>query len=107
MLHVLRLLSRERKSLEDLVEPFRKYFSSGEINFEIEDKAGAIDRIRDRFAPGAMDVIEIDGLRIEHSDWWCSVRASNTEPVLRLNVEGKSRARMEEMRDAIAALIRS
>ncbi|TAK05347.1 phosphomannomutase/phosphoglucomutase [Patescibacteria group bacterium] len=100
------LIRRSGKPLSELVRPLRRYAQSGEINFEIEDKAGAIARIRAAYAPGAAQIIELDGIRIEHDDWWCSVRASNTEPVLRLNVEGKSREKMEQMRDAIAALIR-
>lgn len=100
------MIRRSGKPLTELVRPLRRYAQSGEINFEIEDKAGAIARIRTQFTPGAAQVIETDGVRIEHGDWWCSVRASNTEPVLRLNVEGKTRAIMEEMRDSIAALIR-
>lgn len=101
------LIRRSGKPLSELVRPLRRYAQSGEINFEVEDKTGAIARIRAAYAPGAAQIIEIDGLRIEHDDWWCSVRASNTEPVLRLNVEGKGRVKMEEMRDALSALIRS
>ncbi len=103
---VVDLIRRSGKPLSALVAPLRRYAHSGELNFAVEDKAGAIERIRGRFAPGAVRVIEIDGLRIEYADWWCSVRASNTEPVLRLNVEGKTRPRMEEMRDELSALIR-
>lgn len=100
------LIRRSGKPLSELVRPLRRYAQSGEINFEIKDKAAAIARIRDAYAPSATQIIDIDGVRIEHDDWWCSVRASNTEPVLRLNVEGKSRVKMEEMRDAVGALIR-
>lgn len=101
------MIRRSSKPLSELVRPLRRYAQSGEINFEIEDKDGAIARIRAAYTPGAAKIMELDGVRMEHDDWWCSVRASNTEPVLRLNVEGKSREKMEEMRDALAALIRT
>ena len=107
MLLVMSYLTKTGRSLAELVEPFRKYFHSGEINFTIEDKAGTIARIKERYAPTANAVIEIDGLRIDFDDWWLSVRSSNTEPVLRLNIEADTKEKMEEkVRELSAAIER-
>ncbi len=102
---VIDLVRRSGKPLSALVAPLRRYAQSGEINFTVADKDAAIARIRATYGGDAAKIVEIDGLRIEHEDWWCSVRSSNTEPVLRLNVEGTTRKKMEAMRDALSALI--
>jgi len=73
--------------LSRLIEPFRKYAQSGEINFENEDKEGALAQLRDAYPNARAD--ELDGLTLELPEWWCNVRMSNTEPLLRLNLEAK------------------
>lgn len=105
MLLVLQLLSREKKPLSELVAPFRRYAHSGEINFKVADPAAKIAAIRERFAAEAIKVIEIDGLRLDFSDWWCSIRASNTEPLLRLNVEAATAQSMEDKKRELISLI--
>ncbi len=76
-------------SLSSLVKPLEKYFHTGEINFKVADAAVVMQRMRSM--PGAQ-VSELDGVTVRFADWWCNVRASNTEPVVRLNLEADSAA---------------
>jgi phosphomannomutase len=92
-LHALAALSETERPLSDLIADYDPYPLSGEINSEVEDTAGVgIDRL--------------DGLTVSHPDWAFNVRPSNTEPLLRLNVEGRTRDIMEQVRDDVLALIR-
>lgn len=113
MLLVLQRMSETGKKLSELVESLMRYAHSGELNFEVEDKAAAIARIRAAYAHEASEVTEIDGLRLEfrnetrpEGDWWFSLRQSNTEPLLRLNVEARGKTTMEEKRDELVAIIK-
>jgi phosphomannomutase len=105
---VLELLSQEGRTLGELMAEFRsKYFISGEINSEVADQAGKLDEIRSRYSEGA-EVTELDGVSIDYEDWHFNVRSSNTEPLLRLNLESLiSREDMEAKRDEVLGLIRS
>lgn len=87
LLLVLQMLSRENKSVSELVAPLKKYAHSGEINFEIHDKAAALQAIRDQYTAQAFEVSELDGLWFKFEWGWANVRTSNTEPVVRLNLE--------------------
>jgi phosphomannomutase len=88
---VAELLSTTGKSLSDLIgERQAKYPASGEINREVADVAVAIQTVRDRYAPEAIAIDEIDGISIEFDDWRFNLRGSNTEPVIRLNVETRA-----------------
>ncbi len=107
MLLVLQLLSRQEKTLSELVAPFRRYAHSGELNFKVDDAKAKMAAIRDRYVPEAVTVTEIDGLRLDFSDWWCSIRASNTEPLLRLNVEASTVDLMERKKQELVSLISS
>lgn len=107
MLLVLQLLSHERKTLSELVAPFRRYAHSGELNFKVADAKVKTAAIKERYAPEAATVTEIDGLRLDFGDWWCSVRASNTEPLLRLNVEGATPELMEAKKTELTKLIQA
>jgi phosphomannomutase len=104
---ILELLSVEGKRLSELLERFRsRYFISGEINSEVEDQDGKMSEIEERFADGR--VSRLDGISIDYDDWHFNVRPSNTEPLLRLNLESLvSREHMEEKRDEVLGLIRS
>lgn len=104
MLIVLGEMVRENKKLSEIIAPLKKYSHSGEINFHVEDKAGAIARVKDRFKDGK--ITELDGLSIEYPDYWFNIRMSNTEPLLRLNLEAKNKATMEKMRDELEGIIR-
>jgi phosphomannomutase len=103
------LLSRTGKSLSSLVdERIQAFPSSGEINRKIGDVAGAVEAVRQRYQPGSVKVENVDGLSIEHSRWRFNLRSSNTEPLLRLNVESRGEpALMKEKTEEILELIGS
>jgi phosphomannomutase len=79
-------LARADCSMSEFVKPARRYAQSGEINFETEDKEAALEELKETYASGTID--ELDGVTIDLGEWWCNVRPSNTEPLLRLNLEG-------------------
>lgn len=81
-------LSKSGRTLSELLQPYRRYHASGEINSRVDDPQQKIEEIADAFPEGRQD--RLDGLTVEFDDWWCNVRASNTEPLLRLNVEAKT-----------------
>lgn len=103
----LQLLSRQEKPLSELVAPFRRYSHSGELNFKVSDTKAKMSAVREKYASEAITITEIDGLRLDFSEWWCSIRASNTEPLLRLNIEAATPAMMEEKKQEIVSLITS
>ncbi|WP_430592384.1 phosphomannomutase/phosphoglucomutase [Humidisolicoccus flavus] len=107
-LHVLAELSARGVAMSALAERFSPYFSSGEINSTVDDVPQAFTRIVEAFVSrGEFD--EMDGLMLTAHDgsWWVSVRPSNTEPLLRLNVEAETPERMAQIRDEALALIRN
>lgn len=103
-LHVANLVSQSDKPLSELVRPLRRYFASGEINSTVSDIPEVFRRLRERYRDGR--IIELDGLSVEYADWWFNVRPSNTEPLVRLNLEAKTRERMVEKRNELLAIIR-
>jgi phosphomannomutase len=103
---VLELLGRTGRKLSELLAPLRsKYFITGEINSKVADVAGALGRIEERY-PDA-EITRMDGLSVDYPDWHFNVRPSNTEPLLRLNVEAFSHEDMVRRRDEVLALIRA
>jgi len=103
-LQALEVVARSGGTMSEALHPYSsRWWNSGEINSEVEDKAGAVERIADSF-DGTQD--RTDGLSVEWGDRWFNVRASNTEPLLRLNVEARDRATGEALRDEVLALIR-
>ncbi|MGH2528486.1 MAG: phosphomannomutase/phosphoglucomutase [Actinomycetota bacterium] len=101
---VLEELSLAGVPLSKLLEPFRRYRASGEINSRVEDKQEAIEKIAAAFADGRQD--RTDGLTVEFDrDWWFNVRPSNTEPLLRLNVEARTEELLKEKTRAVLDLI--
>ncbi len=103
LLIVLEMIS-SGPTLEELLEPLlNKYFISGEINKKVDDKERVFAELKKNYSDSKMS--ELDGLCIEYPDWRTSVRASNTEPLLRINVESKSRETMERRRDEIVKMI--
>jgi phosphomannomutase len=90
-----------------LLADFERYAASGEINSEVTDAANATERVRQAFADEATEVSELDGLTMAGDGWWFNVRPSNTEPLLRLNVENRDEASMAALRDRALAVIRS
>lgn len=105
LLYVLHMVSREQKPLSELVMPLRKYFHSGEINFEIEDKHEALGRIEKKYADYALEISHLDGLWMRFDWGWLSVRLSNTEPVVRLNLETASAEMTKEKISEISDVI--
>ena len=104
-LHVLEVCSLERKPLSEILAPLRRYWASGELNMEVADKQAAMQDVAARFPEDRRDWT--DGLTVEFDDWWFNLRPSNTEPLLRLNVEAAVRAEGEARRDELLAMIRS
>jgi phosphomannomutase len=98
LLEVLKIMSETGQPLEKLVKKFEKYFYSGEVNLEIGDgeKGKKITALLKQKYTGAKKIDELDGLTVEYKDWWFNLRPSNTEPILRLVVEAKTKAMMEE-----------
>jgi phosphomannomutase len=106
-LHVLAALAEQDRPLSQLASAYERYVSSGEINSEVADQAGATKAVRRAFETrDGVEVDELDGLTVTTPDWWFNLRASNTEPLLRLNVEAGDRETMTRVRDDVLALIR-
>jgi phosphomannomutase len=107
-LHVLAALAASDLPLSGLLADYERYVLSGEINSEVADPAAALAAVEAAYAgtPG-VDVDHLDGLTVTTDDWWFNVRPSNTEPLLRLNVEGVDEQTMTRMRDAVLTLIRT
>jgi phosphomannomutase len=105
LLYLLLIISREQKPLSQLLQPFKKYFHSGEINFEVQNKEEVMKMIEDQYSDEALQISHLDGLWMKFEWGWVSIRASNTEPVMRLNLEAKSteimKEKIEEFRDLI------
>jgi phosphomannomutase len=87
-IEVLNEVRRAGRPLAELLAPHRRYASTGEINFRVEDKDGVIRRLAEQFGDGAVDYI--DGITVQYADWWFNVRPSNTEPFLRLVMEART-----------------
>jgi phosphomannomutase len=104
---ILELLGKRGATMAELLDPLRQgYFISGEINSEVADQAAKMAEIKERYGDG--EITELDGVSVDYEDWHFNVRPSNTEPLLRLNLESlRTRAHMEEKRDELLALIRS
>jgi phosphomannomutase len=106
-MHVLAALGEQDGTLADLTARYNRYVASGEINSTVNDQAGRVAAVRAAFADRATGGDDLDGLTVELGDGsWFNVRASNTEPLLRLNVEGPDEATMGKVRDEALAVIR-
>jgi len=103
MLLLLEALALRERPLSELWSPYRKYRQSGEINRRVADVPATLARVRAQFRDGEAD--ELDGLTIGYPDWWFNLRPSNTEPLLRLNLEAPDDASLARHRDRILALI--
>jgi phosphomannomutase len=106
-MHVLAALGEQPRTLAELTQRYQRYAASGEINSAVDDQAARLAAVRAGFADRTVTVEEFDGLTIELDDGtWFNVRASNTEPLLRLNVEGPTEDTMSSVRDEALAIIR-
>ncbi len=97
--------SKANVGLSTMLAPYRRYFDSGEINSTVPDQAAKLAELVAAYADGKED--HLDGLTVEFTDWWCNVRASNTEPLLRLNVEARTPELLAAKTAELLAIIRS
>jgi phosphomannomutase len=106
-MHVLAALGEQGRPLSELTAGYSRYAASGEINSTVDDAAGRTAAVRETFEAEDATFDEMDGLTVDLPDGsWFNLRASNTEPLLRLNVEAPDRARMERLRDRVLELVR-
>ena len=103
LVHLLNILSDTKLPLSELVKPLRRYRASGEINFEVEDKQAKMDELEKKYGDAQID--SLDGVTIRYKDWWCNCRPSNTEPLLRLNVEAKTEKLLKDRLAEIEAML--
>jgi len=107
-LHALAALAETDLPLSELLAQYSRFVTSGEINSTVDDQRAVLRELEDRYAGReGVTVDHVDGLTVTHDDWWFNVRASNTEPLLRLNAEGDNEATMTHIRDDVLATIRS
>jgi len=104
VLKFLTYLSEQDKPLSEVVSVYKKYFHTGEVNFEVEDKEGKMKDIEEKYSNCKIN--KLDGISIDCGDYWFNVRASNTEPLLRFALEAKTKGIMEQKRDEIVKIIR-
>ena len=105
-LHALAALGESEQTISQLLSPFKRYVASGEINSRVADAAVVIRAVKEKYAAlSEFQIDELDGLTASTSTWWFNLRASNTEPLLRLNVEADTAANMAAHRDELLALI--
>jgi phosphomannomutase len=106
-LHTLAALAEGDGPLSELLQPYARHVASGEINSEVADQQAVLRRIEEEWsARDGVEVDHLDGLTVAHPDWWFNVRPSNTEPLLRLNVEAADEPTMTKLRDEVLGLIR-
>jgi phosphomannomutase len=102
---VLELLGITKQAFSQALAPLRnRYFLSGEVNSTVKDTEAVLRRIEERYRDGR--ILKLDGINVDYDDWHFNVRASNTEPLVRLNLEAYDRATMERKRDEVLAAIR-
>lgn len=94
LVHMINIVSAADAPISELIKPLRKYHNSGEMNFEVEDKQAKMDEFAKRYSDGQID--NLDGVTIIYKDWWFNCRPSNTEPLLRLNIEANTKELLEE-----------
>lgn len=105
-LYAIAALKESKKTLSEILEPFNRYRQSGEINSVVKDQAAATARVADAFPESKYSHDHLDGLTIEGEGWWFNLRPSNTEPLLRLNVEAGDETTMAAIRDQVLSIIR-
>lgn len=99
----LQFLSGEKRPFSEMVAPYEKYYASGEINRKVDDQKAALERIKEAYNGGK--ITEIDGVSVEYPDFWFNVRTSNTEPLVRLNLESRSRQLTDEKTKEVLAVV--
>ncbi|MCB8908299.1 MULTISPECIES: phosphomannomutase/phosphoglucomutase [unclassified Streptomyces] len=106
-LHVLAALGGQEGALSGLVAAYDRYASSGEINSTVADQKASAAKVKAAYENEDVTLDNLDGLTVTARDWWFNLRASNTEPLLRLNVEARDEATMARIRDEVLALVRT
>jgi len=106
-LHAIAALGSSKNSISKLLKPYQRYYASGEINSTVSDAPSEMKKIEDKYIsqPG-VEIDHLDGLTVNGDTWWFNLRSSNTEPLLRLNVEASTQARMEKVRDEVLRVIK-
>ncbi len=106
-LHAIAALGSSKNSISKLLKPYQRYYASGEINSTVSDAPSEMKKIEDKYIsqPG-VELDHLDGLTVNGDTWWFNLRSSNTEPLLRLNVEASTQARMEKVRDEVLRAIK-
>ena len=106
-LHAVAALGTQTRPLSQILKKYQRYFSSGEINSTVADPASVLAHVEEVYAKKAgLTLDHLDGLTVSSQAWWFNLRPSNTEPLLRLNVEAKTQARLDKVRDEVLALVR-
>ncbi len=103
MVALLSILGRSGKGILDLVKPFDRYAATGEVNFKVDDADRVLRELKRIFADGEID--EVDGVTVQYPGWWFNVRKSNTEPLVRLNLEADTVELREAMRARVEPLL--
>jgi len=105
-LHAIAALGETTTTMSELLAPYIRYFASGEINSKVVDTKAATELVEKSYTSEKVTIDHLDGLTVNGDTWWFNLRPSNTEPLLRLNVEASTQAQMESVRDEVLALIR-
>ncbi len=106
-LHAIAALGSNNASISKILKPYQRYVSSGEINSVVSDAAAEMEKIEVKYgSQSGVEIDHLDGLSVNGDTWWFNLRSSNTEPLLRLNVEAKTQARMEKVRDEVLKAIK-
>ena len=106
-LHAIAALGSNNVSISKILKPYQRYVSSGEINSVVSDAAAEMEKIEVKYgSQSGVEIDHLDGLSVNGDTWWFNLRSSNTEPLLRLNVEAKTQARMEKVRDEVLKAIK-
>ena len=103
LVHVINIVREAGAPISELIKPLRRYHCSGEVNFQTEDKQAKMDELAKRYGDGQLD--HLDGITVGYKDWWFNCRPSNTEPLLRLNVEAKTKELLDEKFKEIRAIL--
>jgi len=103
--YLVNIINGIDKPVSEIIKPLRKYFHSGELNFTVADKNKKTAEVKQKFSDGRIDYL--DGITVEYADWWFNLRPSNTEPLLRLNIEANTARKLESARRQIEKILKS
>ncbi len=104
-LTLLQVISKDGRKVSEITKELAPYYKPDEINFEVKDKDAIIEKIKEKYKDGEQDFL--DGITVSYNDWWFNVRPSNTEPLLRLTIEARTKEFWEQKQKELAALIKA